>query len=177
MNAWRRDRFGDQLDRTWDAALAGHLSDEANVSHEHLALLRHFHALDTAPGPDALFVERLAQQWAVGSRSPVRQFHRPVLAPPRPDRAPHRAPAVPLPVRRRWLALAATLLLVLAGASILWLAQPGPEIEQRSIPAVAFEVMPATPSTATSEGTRPLLHATFDPVSVGVSLQGESAIS
>jgi hypothetical protein len=177
MNAWRRDRFGDQLDRTWDAALAGHPSDEANVSHEHLALLRQFHALDTAPGPDALFVERLAQQWAVGSRSPVRQFHRPVLAQPRPDRAPHRAPAIPLPLRRRWLALAATLLLVLAGASILWLAQPGPEIEQRSIPAVAFEVTPATPSTATSEGTRPLLHTTFDPVSVGVSLQGESAIS
>jgi hypothetical protein len=75
-----------------------------------------------------------------------------------------------MPSHQRLAALAAALVLAFSGALVLWLAQPDAELEERSIPAVAFDSTPdATPSSA--GGALPLLNATFDPARIGATGQ------
>jgi hypothetical protein len=175
MSVWEHDLARDQLNRSWDAAISAIPSDLPQSNPAELALLRRFHALDTAPEPDAAFVERLGQQLTVGNQGQAHIPHTSAVSPPltgRPSQWSRPARGSRL---QRWADLAAALVLVFGGALVLWLAQRDVDPEERSIPAVVFGEPPATP--AADAGDAPLLHATFDPASIGATEQEQWTVA
>ncbi len=169
MSVWDQQLAGDQLNQAWDAAIVGSTLDEPQANYADLAMLRRFHALDTTPGPDADFVKRLRQQMVFGDRSQALAPHPGSLAPPLPGPKPSPTRREQSPQFRKWVALAAMLLLVLGGTLVLWIAQHKVDPEERSIPAAIFETAPATAAVASGEA--PLLHVTIDPMSIGATGQ------
>jgi hypothetical protein len=172
------DLIRDPLDRSWDAVVSALPATGPPAGQAEQALLHQFHGLDTAPGPDPRFVERLAVQLGAFEQAQIR-VQSDAVAP----RAPKPGPTPPTPIhpqgnRRRWaLALAAALAMLLGGILVIWFAATENEMDEPVIPAAAVvQATPATPAGAFgAEGT--LLSATFDPARVGATVQAESTIS
>jgi hypothetical protein len=168
-----QDLMRDPLNRSWDAVV----STPAAADQPEQAVLRQFHGIDTAPGPDPRFVERLALQLGAFEQARTRML---------PDSV---SPTVPMPAllppspvnrlgsKRRWVpALAAALAMLLGGILVIWFATAANDSDEPVIPAVVMEATPGTQIGAFgAEGT--LLSAAFDPASIGVNLQATSTVS
>jgi hypothetical protein len=172
-----QDLMRDSLNRSWDAVVATAPASSRITGQTEQMALQQFHALDTTPGPDPRFVERLAVQLGASGQAAVR-----MQPPPSAPLAPKPSARPPAPLdrkftERRWVpALAAALAVLLGGILVIRFAVTDNDPAEPVIPAA---VVQATPTTAIgafgAEGT--LLSATFDPASIGATVHADSTIS